>query len=666
MVVSLSVRALACISILTISTSTVLAGPDSTGDGTGGPRGGSPFKFVDCTGADGAFTTIQAAIDDADDGNVVFISPNECTPDGHWHERIDFHGKRITVQSMHPEDPAVVDATIIDGDGGGSVVRFVTEEGGYSILDGLTLVNGAAPEGDYGGGVFVFRSSPSIRRCVLRDNVAEKGGGIGVYVGRTILIDSCRFEGNASTDGGASGSGYYSNSTTTSILFNCTFEDHAGAVVSFQKGATPSATCNNGGACGIVQGCGFHDNPASYVFTGDGATLSGCDFVGNTGVCADGAYLRILDSLFQSNTSSSMLLDVTRDTQIEGSDFVDNHVSTRILGSSLFISDLQIRDCRFTENTGNMIALIPGFGLLQDCDFTGNVADRAVVEFRNSENSSVERCRFTGNTSNVEFGILSVLASSDVVTIVRDLQFVGNSTHGGFSDCLHAGGAVHVENCLAVGNRCDLSGAAISVGSNGVATGCTVVGNRSAQSFSGIRGGRVENCIVWNNRNGGFTSNYSQVQSGNVRYSLVNVLHGVGVFDLDPGFVNPGYWDDMGTPADESDDVFVVGDYRLRPDSPCIDTGDPAFVAGENDTDLGGGPRVQGCRVDMGVFEFSQTGNAIGDVNGDGLVDVDDLPAFVEKTLRPWGLGVCAADVNEDGFVDGRDVSAMTALLLGG
>jgi len=56
---------------------------------------------------------------------------------------------------------------------------------------------------------------------------------------------------------------------------------------------------------------------------------------------------------------------------------------------------------------------------------------------------------------------------------------------------------------------------------------------------------------------------------------------------------------------DDVDPMFVDrwgGDYHLRVGSPCIDAGDSAAAAGI-ETDLDGGARISGARVDMGVFE---------------------------------------------------------------
>lgn len=72
------------------------------------------------------------------------------------------------------------------------------------------------------------------------------------------------------------------------------------------------------------------------------------------------------------------------------------------------------------------------------------------------------------------------------------------------------------------------------------------------------------------------------------------------------------------------------GDVHLRAGSPAVDAGDPAFVAASGETDLDGGPRVSGGRVDVGADELS-CGDGVPDpgevcddgnaTNGDGCDD---------------------------------------------
>ncbi len=122
--------------------------------------------------------TIQAAIDAASNGDTIIVPP------GTYYEQIDFKGKAITVQSENPSDPAVVAATVINGNltktGAdiGPLVTFNSGEGRDSVLSGLTVANGAA---DHGAGVFIGGSSPTISKCVITNCTAMNCGG-GIYV----------------------------------------------------------------------------------------------------------------------------------------------------------------------------------------------------------------------------------------------------------------------------------------------------------------------------------------------------------------------------------------------------------------------------------------------------------------------------------------------------
>ncbi|MHC4501535.1 MAG: LamG-like jellyroll fold domain-containing protein [Planctomycetota bacterium] len=61
-------------------------------------------------------------------------------------------------------------------------------------------------------------------------------------------------------------------------------------------------------------------------------------------------------------------------------------------------------------------------------------------------------------------------------------------------------------------------------------------------------------------------------------------------------------------------------DYHLLPDSPCIDAGDPDYVAEPNETDLDGNPRVIGGRIDMGAYELQNT-PPVADAGPDQVVE---------------------------------------------
>jgi len=179
-----------------------------------------------------------------------------------------------------------------------------------------------------------------------------------------------------------------------------------------------------------------------------------------------------------------------------------------------------------------------------------------------------------------------------------------------------------IANCLIVGNRATATdGAAITCcDSNAVLVNCTVADNDGGPSGGAIlmidSNVTLLNCIVWGNspRAIGIADDSTPV----VSYTdAPDDWPGTGNFEMDPLFVQPGYWyheDDatLVVPADNPKAVWADGDYHLRsligrwsPDdtawvidemhSPCIDAGDPA-------NRFDGETVPNGARVNLGAY----------------------------------------------------------------
>ena len=190
----------------------------------------------DCVAPDGPKATIQAAIDVAVDGDEVILATATYTGDGN--RDVDFLGKAITVRSVDPYDPDVVDATVIDCQGSAWDLHrgftFTSAEGPDSILAGVTIVNGWAPIVDlgygaapHGGAILCVQASPVIHNCVLLANMATSGGAIHSTDGSPRIID-CGFVGNeclphfawgAYLPDGGGFSGHFGSATITGCAF---------------------------------------------------------------------------------------------------------------------------------------------------------------------------------------------------------------------------------------------------------------------------------------------------------------------------------------------------------------------------------------------------------------------------------------------------------------
>ena len=91
-----------------------------------------------------AVKTIQEGIEKASNRDVVTVAP------GVYVENIQFPGRNIVLRSTNPTDPAVVAATIINGNRAGSVVSFEGTENASCFLSGFTVLNGKI-DGSGGG-----------------------------------------------------------------------------------------------------------------------------------------------------------------------------------------------------------------------------------------------------------------------------------------------------------------------------------------------------------------------------------------------------------------------------------------------------------------------------------------------------------------------------------
>ena len=150
------------------------------------------------------------------------------------------------------------------------------------------------------------------------------------------------------------------------------------------------------------------------------------------------------------------------------------------------------------------------------------------------------------------------------------------------SNCLNGIMYASAFNCLIAGNK------RIGFGGDRLLN-CTVVGN-----LTGITIAKACNSIVCGNTTDN-AYDYSFMYATNCCIPVVSMVNQNNVVVVGPGnmMMDPCYVD------------AAAGDYRLRPDSPCIDAGLATHPIGS--ADLSGGMRVRGGNVDLGCFEFVPT-----------------------------------------------------------
>ena len=591
--------------------------------------------------------SIQAAIVAAGDGDTVMVMP------GTYVENLNLLGKAITLTSTEPNNPAVVEATVIDGNQDGSVITCDSREGPDTLITGLTFTNGAALQG---GGMYNYESSPTVTHCI--------------FTGNTILHD------------GKGGAGMYNGGGSPTVS-HCTFKDNNGEGVGggmHNNRSGPTVTC-----------CIFTNNFASGSGGGmynwmSRPTLSYCIFTNNrafghgggmyNGICEE---VTVTDCIFSGNSAD--------DSYYNFSEFygggMANHSSNATIIRCVFSGnsapnagggmdnrnafgwpyrDITVKDCIFSDNVavpssrgysrhGHGGGIASGHCDLEvtGCVFIGNKSMGAGGGLSNVYKGSITNCAFIGNTLVAEFndgrpvehgGYGGGVAIWDYGVTVVNCIFTGNTAKRGYRTESYGGGLYDARNATTF-------------------SGCTFSGNMAGYGGAAY-GGSIANSILWGN-----TATVEGPEVHEVRsVDFCNVQGGYagdGNIDLDPLFAD----------ADGEDNIIGTADddLRLTTASPCIDTGsndligrDWADLDGDGITggekvpyDLDGNRRIENDVVDMGAYEFAPVMQ----------VDVDIKPQSCPNPVNSNSKGVVPVAILGTEIFDVNTIDPNTLLLEG-
>lgn len=618
-------------------------------------------------------------------------------------------GKNITLRSVDPLDPAVVEATILDGSqpvdpNQASVVTFTGTEQSDCVLDGLTITGGKGtrPQGAqalYGGGIYGAGTLATLRRCrVINNSLAEAQNywdaiGAGVFDADGV-IDTCDISANIGSPtqsdvlvkgaGIAYCDGLILDSVISDNLADSYFAKGAGAYMCNADfhGCTISRnfTRNWGGGCAYCSGtldtCTIAENVAYEGGAGlwyHSGIIRNSVFRSNTGWGGGTCYAcsgSIVDTLFEGNRSIYGMLEFQG--QVERCTFRDN--MTDSYGGALTLTGpTSVTECTFEGNQswdGGAINIVSGLATIQNSQFKNNEATIGGAIYSSSGSFSVNQCYFEQNLSELGGAIYS---GTGTVSIEGTL-FVGN-TACRLSGCdnggaILGGADLKVTGCVFSGNQAGNGGAVSVAGDERThITGNTFSGN---STIGGLGGGilftgsaanlaQVSNSVFWMNRDGPGGQGTGQVVSTGgvpiVQYSLVEggwTGPGTGNIDTDPLFID----------ADGADDIpgTIDDDLRLSANSPCIDAGANSAVPPEITVDLAGNPRFLDAPlvpdtgigtppvVDMGAYEF------FPDCNENGVLDATDIQSGTSQDCDANGNpDECDADSDGDGVIDGCD-----------
>ncbi|UCG48653.1 MAG: right-handed parallel beta-helix repeat-containing protein [Phycisphaerales bacterium] len=345
------------------------------------------------------FATIQAALNDASDGDRIIVADGTYT--GNGNRDIDFLGKAVVVQSENGPEQCIIDCNGSQQEPHRGFL-FQNAEDANSVLRGVTIRNGYAIP--YGGAIYCRGSGPTIAECKLCENRAYKIGGAMYNELAGPTVTDCRFLSNSAESGGA-----VASASGEPMLSNCTFiansaQTGGGAIYSSLTGAT-------------LLNCTFVNNSAEHggaVFEHRGSSrLTDCKFVGN------GAH------------SGAGILNYESEPVLAGCSFEWNLAVGGGGGLYNSYSEPTLVGCGFKGNRaawGGGIENYAGAARLSSCTFAGNRADWGGAMRDYASSVILTNCLLSGNIARTAGGIYNRDGTELVVT---NCTFADNSADQG-------------------------------------------------------------------------------------------------------------------------------------------------------------------------------------------------------------------------------------------
>ena len=360
-----------------------------------------------------------------------------------------------------------------------------------------------------------------------------------------------------------------------------------------------------------VRDCIFENNDGSYPFLinapsdpGSGATILNCVFRNNTiTVRVFGATIEGCTFIDNSGPRAALLADAGSVTNCH---FQSNH-STTVGGGAMTVAtsdDVVIDGCTFvsnsTDNAGGGAIFVgsPSEGdraaTIMNCAFDGNSAAAGQGGAIHADMSAgtgtatVMNCSFTGNVAPT-----GGAAWLGVGATMIDCQLTSNSATIGGGVVLDDGSSISL--CTFGGNTADNGGAISVTGTTAMITDCVANGNMAVLSGGGLH---IPVGMTATATNSTFCMNTpDQIDIGGL-FNASNVL----ACDVP--------LDDLGACC------LPSGDCVVTTESSCLAAGGSYFGDGTVCAD-----------VECGA-------PCVGDVNGDGVVNVNDLLIV----LAAWGI----------------------------
>jgi subtilisin family serine protease len=611
-------------------------------------------------GGNASYPTIQAAIDDAQERDIIQLMPS--SQPYYIQEGLPIIGRNITITSVDPTDPCVVASTVIQQAAGpGSGINYpafyFADVGPLMRLQGLTIrgfyvgglngLNGNPGQGYYdgrfGGSVAAMGivcdvyASPTIENCVI-DNCHITGGNGGNGAGGDADHPN---GGNGGWGGFAYGGAVACGVYSSPMFINCTFSNSSAIGGSGGDGGNGAAPPNQGiGGRGGSWYYGYPPpSPWEYGIPDDALPKDYSGGLGGAAYIGFGCVPTFDNCTFSNNISGGGVNGICGQTPIANlRDEPTIRYKIDNLGGAVYVAEggaAEFRNCTFTGNTADPNKIpasndsFVGFGgaiaveygasvLLDNCQFVNNTSDVGGGLYSNLSYPDINNSSFS---ENIAYHGGAVLMNGGTAAISGSVFTANEANQPG-----SVGGAIALLGADAEVNDCNLSdnvsngsGGGIYVSTKGIGgndlsggnsvlmRNCLIIGNSAVQNGAGIvatwhSDPNIVNCTIANNVaaqgiGGGLYSAYG---------NFTNVINTIFWNNIAPGGPQIAVRDDSNpayvkvTYSDVEGGAALV---RVDPGATLewdVPTGDPAYPTNIHlDPLFATGP--------MGEFYLSQT-----------------------------------------------------------
>lgn len=410
------------------------------------------FGIVFCFAVDASFAdlirvpydygNIQDAIGASVDGDEIVVA--DGTYSGRGNRNIDLHGKAIWLHSENGPAYCVIDCELL-----GRAFDFHSKEKPSTVIDGFSIINGHSIPNEHfqnsgsGGGIYLYRSSPTIRNCIISNCSAVRysdtdgsGGAIMVYES-TLILENCSLTNNTTCGRACGGNNYYGDAIATSMNSSVMIKDsliqndeNIGngnellRVFPYEK--RKKVTIQNT----IIDNS---DKPAVSIGQCD-VNIRNCDISGSIGLSLSDCSVAVQHSKFESCSLKAIQSEGIKLSLLDCSFISNGH--SEYLGPACVIhsgSILEAKDCYFFDNVSDFgSAIVADAVNLTSCEFISNRADRT---WRSSStvvtsllfDSFIHNCLFAGNQSNGYGGAVYAFSNSSGTNLfISSSTFVDN------------------------------------------------------------------------------------------------------------------------------------------------------------------------------------------------------------------------------------------------